>query len=79
MVVEPFKSRTHNAEKHYFSNSYTSRNPIKKCLYNHLYTRKNKEGKHLKRRCKKLKTTTLFCSTTVTTLQTLTYTMNKHT
>ena len=45
----------HNAEKSYFSSKNTPRNPIKKCLYNHLYTRMNKERKHLKRRCKKPK------------------------
>ena len=68
---------THNAEKLYFSSKNTPRNPIKKCLNNHLYTRMNKERKHLKRRCKKLKTTALFCSSAMTEPQPLTKAHNE--
>ena len=66
----------HNAEKLYFSSQNTPWNPIKKCLYNHLYTRKNKERKHMKRGCKKPKTT-LFCSLAMTKPQPLTKVHNE--
>ena len=68
---------THNAEKLYFNSKNTPRNPIKKCLTNYLYTRMMKETKHLKRRCKKPKTTTLFYSSTMTKPQPLTKAHNE--
>jgi len=80
VVLEPFKNKAYtNAEKPYFNTKNTPRNPIKKCLYNHLYTRMNKERKHLKRRCKNPKTAALFCSSPITEPQPLTEAHNEQT